>query len=225
MPLINNNTKLCDIVINEPSSITVLNRFNIILGLGDRTIQDICKEKGMNTDFFVTILNVYINENYFPEEIFKAFSLNNIAEYIQKTNSYYKQFQLPNIERHFNSLVTRSDNDNNNLELLRKFFFEVKNELIKRIDMDSLLLPKYLNHNLNKQELSEQLQLLKPENDSIEEKINDLVNMFVIHLKGNYDINLCHAVLVAIMSLQKDIKQNNRIRFRILLPLLESYNN
>ncbi len=225
MPLINNNTKLCDIVINEPSSITVLNRFNIILGLGDRTIQDICKEKGMNTDFFVTILNVYINENYFPEEIFKAFSLNNIAEYIQKNNSYYKQFQLPNIERHFNSLVTRSDNDNNNLELLRKFFFEVKNELIKRIDMDSLLLPKYLNHNLNKQELSEQLQLLKPENDSIEEKINDLVNMFVIHLKGNYDINLCHAVLVAIMSLQKDIKQNNRIRFRILLPLLESYNN
>lgn len=225
MPLINKNTKLCDIVINEPSSITVLNRFNIILGLGDRTIQDICKEKEMDTDFFVTILNVYINENYFPEEIFKAFSLNNIAEYIQKTNSYYKQFQLPNIERHFNSLVTRSDNDNNNLELLRKFFFEVKNELIKRIDKDSLILPKYLNHNLNKQELYEQLQSLKPDNDSIEEKINDLVNMFVIHLKGDYDINLCHAVLVAIMSLQKDIKQNNRIRFRILLPLLESYNN
>ena len=46
--------------------------------------------------------------------------------------------------------------------------------------------------------------------------------MFVIHLKGEYDVNLCHAVLVAIMTLQKDIKQNNRIRYRILLPILKS---
>ena len=30
------------------------------------------------------------------------------------------------------------------------------------------------------------------------------------------------AVLVAIMTLQKDIKQNNRIRYRILLPILKT---
>lgn len=64
--------------------------------------------------------------------------------------------------------------------------------------------------------------LLAEENDNIEEKLNDLINMFVIHLKGEYDVNLCHAVLVAIMTLQKDIKQNNRIRYRILLPILKS---
>lgn len=63
---------------------------------------------------------------------------------------------------------------------------------------------------------------LSENNDNIEDKLNDLINMFVIHLKGEYDVNLCHAVLIAIMSLQKDIKQNNRIRYRILLPILKS---
>jgi regulator of cell morphogenesis and NO signaling len=55
--------------------------------------------------------------------------------------------------------------------------------------------------------------------DSIEDKINDLINMFVIHLTGDYDLNLGHAVLFAIFSLKKDIKQNNRIRNRILRPI------
>ena len=56
------------------------------------------------------------------------------------------------------------------------------------------------------------------QSDAIEDKINDLINMFVIHLKGNYDHNLCQAVLISLVNFKKDITQNNRIRNRILLP-------
>ena len=49
--------------------------------------------------------------------------------------------------------------------------------------------------------------------------------MFVIHLRGEYDANLCHAVLFAIISLEKDIKQNNRIRNRILYPISVALKN
>ena len=55
--------------------------------------------------------------------------------------------------------------------------------------------------------------------DSIEDKLSDLKNMFVIHLRGDYDRNLCQAVLFAIISFEKDIRQNNRIRNHILYPL------
>ena len=44
MAIITKDSKLSDIVINEPSAITVLNRFNIFLGLGVKTIEDICRE-------------------------------------------------------------------------------------------------------------------------------------------------------------------------------------
>ena len=43
--------------------------------------------------------------------------------------------------------------------------------------------------------------------------------MFVVHLKGDYNSNLCQAVLTALLSIKKDITQNNRIRNRILRPL------
>lgn len=218
MAIITKGSKLCDIVIDEPSSITVLNRFNIFLGVGDKTIEDICLEKDMDVSFFSTILNTYINEDYFPEEALKSYSISKIIEYVNKTNQYYLRFQIPNIERHFSSLISRSENGNNNLELLQKFFEEVKNELTDRIEFDiAELFTHVKNYTTNELDFSK----LNEANDNIEEKLNDLINMFVIHLKGEYDINLCHAVLVAIMSLQKDIKQNNRIRYRILLPILK----
>ena len=59
------------------------------------------------------------------------------------------------------------------------------------------------------------------ENDSLEGKLDDLKSLFVIHLKGEYDLNLCHGVIFAIYSLEKDIKQHNRIRNRILRPIAD----
>jgi regulator of cell morphogenesis and NO signaling len=44
----------------------------------------------------------------------------------------------------------------------------------------------------------------------------------VKHLSGDYDDNLCYAVLFAISSLEKDIKQHNRIRYRILVPMVKT---
>lgn len=219
MAIITKESKLSDIVINDPSSITVLNRFNIFLGLGDKTIETICTEKGIDVNFFSTILNTYINEDYFPEEALKSYSVHEIVKYINKTNQYYLRFQIPNIERHFSSLIARSENGNNNLELLQNFFHEVKNEILARMEFDMTQLLAHIENNTTK-ELD--FSMLTEDNDNIEDKLNDLINMFVIHLKGEYDVNLCHAVLVAIMTLQKDIKQNNRIRYRILLPIIKS---
>ena len=48
----------------------------------------------------------------------------------------------------------------------------------------------------------------------------DLKSIMVKHLTGQFNDNLCYAVFFAICSLEKDIKQHNRIRYRILLPLV-----
>ena len=60
------------------------------------------------------------------------------------------------------------------------------------------------------------------EPDSLEEKLDDLKSLFVIHLRGEYDLNLCHGVIFALYSLEKDIKQHNRIRNRILRPIADA---
>ncbi len=223
MALVDTLTRLCDIALKDPSIITVYNRFGIKLGVGDKCIKNVCSDLELDSSFFATILNVYLNEEYFPERILSTFSAATIVGYLKKTNKYYVHYQLPNIERHFNLLMEKSDLKSSNLPLIKEFFDEAKNELIGRITEDeNHWFPEIINNEIEVGHISDidvEAGHFPQDNDSVEDKIDDLINMLIIHLRGNYDLNLCHAVVFAVFSLKKDIAKNNRIRNRILLPI------
>lgn len=224
MALVTPDTKLCEVIVDEPSVVPVINRFDIVLGVGDRTIKSICKEKGIDTSFFITILNAFIHESFFLENVTGAFNAGDVVDYLRKTNNSYLRNQLPNIERHFAALISRSDS-NNNLPLLFNFYREVKTEIERRIDSDNQWFDAIISAEQSNSEVSVAGNAVQAESDSIEDKLSDLINMFVIHLRGDYDRNLCHAVLFAVISLEKDIRQNNRIRNRVLRPLVDALNS
>ncbi|MEG1586673.1 MAG: hemerythrin domain-containing protein [Bacteroidales bacterium] len=225
MAFIHADMKLSDVIFHDTSLIPVINRFGIHLGLGDKTIQGICEEKKLDTDFFVAILNTFIHANYLPENKFRSFCANQIVDYLTKTNLSYERFLLPNIERHLNSFIERSDPENGNLQVLRKFFTLFKQELITRIEKDNKQVFPVLR-NLSKRFNSEELYLnvKEEESDVLEEKLRDMKSIMIKHLTGEYDENLCYAVLIAICNLEKDINQHNRIRNKILFPLAEALN-
>lgn len=224
MALVTPDTKLCEVIVDEPSVVPVINRFDIVLGVGDRTIKSICKEKGIDTSFFITILNAFIHESFFLENVTGAFNAGDVVDYLRKTNNSYLRNQLPNIERHFAALISRSDS-NNNLPLLFNFYIEVKTEIERRIDSDNQWFDAIISAEQSNSEVSVAGNAVQAGSDSIEDKLSDLINMFVIHLRGDYDRNLCHAVLFAVISLEKDIRQNNRIRNRVLRPLVDALNS
>ncbi len=224
MALVTPDTKLCEVIVDEPSVVPVINRFDIVLGVGDRTIKSICKEKGIDTSFFITILNAFIHESFFLENVTGAFNAGDVVDYLRKTNNSYLRNQLPNIERHFAALISRSDS-NNNLPLLFNFYREVKTEIERRIDSDNQWFDAIISAEQSNSEVSVAGNAIQAESDSIEDKLSDLINMFVIHQRGDYDRNLCHAVLFAVISLEKDICQNNRIRNRVLRPLVDALNS
>lgn len=224
MALVTPDTKLCEVIVDEPSVVPVINRFDIVLGVGDRTIKSICKEKGIDTSFFITILNAFIHESFFLENVTGAFNAGDVVDYLRKTNNSYLRNQLPNIERHFAALISRSDS-NNNLPLLFNFYREVKTEIERHIDSDNQWFDAIISAEQSNSEVSVAGNAIQAESDSIEDKLSDLINMFVIHLRGDYDRNLCHAVLFAVISLEKDIRQNNRIRNRVLRPLVDALNS
>lgn len=224
LPIISSNTKLSQIIIDDPTILSVLSRFGISLGVGDMTIEQICQQKKMNVVFFTTILNTFRDPDFFPEKILYSFEAHLIVDYLKKTNQTYLQFQLPNIERHLHLLISKSDAQNSNLLIIMKFFREVKAQLMKRIDDDkNRWFPEILAlEKSDENKVESTVMAFDESNDSIEDKINDLISMFVVHLTGDYDINLGQAVLLALDSLKKDIAQNNRIRKRILLPLYQA---
>lgn len=215
MALLSPSTSLSEALKREPALIPVINRLGVFLGTGDKSIDSVCHSHGLDTHFFLTILNTFANEEYFPESHLKALDPAMITEYLRLTEESYLEFQIPNIERHFSSLLQRSG-DGNNLKLMKSFFDEVKQDLTALLSFDlhrwfvDIASPTVVH------------DLTVPDGKGVEEKISDLRNMMIMHLSGSYDTNLCYAVINAIITFEKDFRQNNRIRNRILYPIYVS---
>lgn len=226
-------TKLSDIALQNYQVIPLLDKFGISLGLGDATVGSVCKSKGIDTDFFLTLLHTYLQDDYLPEVEFPPVAVTTLIRYLDKANGYCSNILLPNIERHFKALQLRSeDGQPNNLEFLWKFFLELRNELLARIDFDRTIWFPSLHRMAESKGLDSDVNIISnvpADERGVEDKVDDLISFFVIHLRGDYDHNLCMAVVTALSSLEKEIRCTNRIRERILRPLsynlVESYNH
>ena len=228
MPLVYANMKMSEAIESHLALVPVINRFGIRLGVGDDTIKTVCETHNVDPDFFLTIVNTFINKDYFPEKELQHFHLSHIIDYLKKTNHYYLQNQLPNIERHLHYFLRASDPTNTSLRLLGDMFSEFKDHLRRRIEADER---EWFPHLLDSATEPKKSRLPRPkpttENDdeAIQATLDDMRHIMLKHLSGRYDENLCYAVLFAIDTLGRDIRQHNRIRHRILLPMIDDESN
>jgi regulator of cell morphogenesis and NO signaling len=223
--------QMSEAVEEHPSLIPIINRFGIRLGLGDKSVSEICGEHNLDAGFLLAVINTFLNEEYFPERKLQSFHTSQIVDYLVKTNQYYLRFQLPNIERHLASFISMSAPGNQTLTLIGDFFVSFKDKLVARIEHDNrewfpycLAVSEKLRIQPHDATPPQPLVLRSesPAEDSIEELLADLKRIIVKHLSGDYNINLCYAVVSAICSLEKDVRQHNRIRFRILSPMVKA---
>lgn len=217
MALYNKESKLSEAILAHPQLIPVVNRLGVNLGFGEHTIGSICSRVQIDVDFFLSVINTFLDPDYFPVNARDTFTLEKTAEYLANTSGYYVRIQIPNIRRHFESLMARSGRQNN-LHQLFIFFEETAVQLESLASRDEEVLYPLLRSGKAVRETS----LSVGSHEEVEEKLHDLLHLFVAHIKGDYDHNLATAVVTAIFSLEKDYRQNNRIRRRILLPLAET---
>lgn len=216
MALFNKSSRLSEAILENPQLIPVVNRLGVALGVGEQSIGSVCAHAHIDPDFFLSIVNTFLDKDYFPADPQDTFTLSKTVDYLRKTAAYYLSAQLPNIERHFSSLLARSGSDNN-LGLLRGFFDDMKAQMTECLHYDSqVLFPA-----LERGEVPPDMDRSVSGHREVEEKLHDLLCFFVVHLRGEYDRNLCMAVVSAVFSLDNDYRQNNRIRSRILFPFMQ----
>jgi Response regulator containing a CheY-like receiver domain and an HTH DNA-binding domain len=188
---------LAEVIEENHQLIPVINRFGIKLGLGDRSIGDTCKSLNIDADFFLVILNTYLNEDYFPEKKLQKFDLEQVVKYLKQTDAYLLHAQLYNLEKHLNAFLSMSDPNNSQLKLIGRLFIEFKEELIANIEKGMV------------------------KGDTPLALLTDLKSIIIKHISGSFNENMCYAVIFTIDSFQKELEKHNRIREKILKPMLE----
>ena len=202
MSYITKETVLAQVLAQHHILIPIVNRFGIRLGVGDKTIENICDEVDLNIDFILTIMNVYLDENYVPENSLTQLDLEPIANYFNETIQNYIQALVPNIEKHLHAFIALSDPNNKELRVLQKVFFQFKEELTQHLEKG-----------------------LKHTGAYPHELLRDIKSILIKHVSGNFNQNLCYAVIFSVGSLESDLIIHNRLRNSILKPKLDRLNS
>ncbi len=230
--IIDKNMKMADVIHIDHTLLPVINRFNIQLGFGDKTIDEVCKGNQVNTDFFVEILNAFHDLDYFPKEQLQSFSTSTILNYLIKTHEYYIKVKLPEIEALINELINSCDIRKEDILLLKNFFSKYQEELISHISKEDEKVYPYiqeLESSLNKGFVTDKFKKVMQaysiadfatEHDNVEEKLNDLKNIIIKYLPPPKDSNLRNLVLFKLFELEKDLADHSRIEDKILIPMV-----
>lgn len=225
------NQKMVDVIHADFHLLKITDRFGIKLGFGDKTVLSVCSEYGINPDFFVEMLNVFHDKNYFPRENLKSFSANTIIDYLETTHRYYLKDKLPDIESLIEILVDKCSAENKgHYKLILKFFHDYRGEMKDHIRREDEVVFPYaievenaynsgnVSDTLLKRMKEYSIEDYYKEHEDIEEKLFDLKNIIMKYLPEPENSRLCYDVLNELFMLEKDMNDHSRMEDTVMVP-------
>jgi regulator of cell morphogenesis and NO signaling len=227
-------TRLADIIHTNYLLLPVLNRFDIQLGFGDKTVEELCSEQSINTDFFLVIINSFHDHQYFPLDQLTSFPTTLILEYIRKSHAYYLNFKVPQIEHMINTLCHEAISEQKKqMRLIEKFFTEYKAELIDHIQeeenevypyvlkIDQAFRERHIVPEIVKLVRENSISRYAEKHNNVEDKLFDLKNLLIKYLPpvGNYVLS--NTLLTELFRLESDLNDHARIEDKVLFPKIQ----
>ena len=225
--------KMADVIHLNYQLLPVITRFNIQLGFGDKTVEEVCKIYDVNIDFFIEITNSFIDEDYIPHKELGSFPVGLMVDYLKKTHQYYLEEKMPELEKMIHHMSEISNQDANKTALLKNFFLEYKTELENHILREEKKIHPYIFYIENaflsdppppdlKKRISEySINDFAQEHDNVEEKLFDLKNIIIKYLPPCNDKALCNRILMELYRLEKDLNTHASLEDKVLIPKVE----
>jgi regulator of cell morphogenesis and NO signaling len=215
---------------DHPQLLPLFPRFNLKLGFGEKSVEEVCEDHSVNTDFFLEIAKAYLEELYVPGEGLFLFSLETVVSYITSTHTYYTDIALPGVEEKIRRLMDQSLLSKKEIGLVTGFFNDYKKDFLAHISQEEQhILPYVLE--LERQSTLEQpdpefiqklrsysIREFEKEHDRLETSLEHLSTLIIKYLPPFDDQQLCHQVLNDLSALVKDLVDHAEMEDKVLVP-------
>lgn len=210
--------KMSDIICDNYSLLQVMSRFDLPLGFGDCSVEEVCKSGGVDCGTFLAVAN-FINKGHSrasvaPEEI----SIRPLMNYLKNAHHYFLDFQLPNIRRKLLEAIDCSM-DNEVTFLILKFFDVYVQEVRNHMDYEDRTVFTYVENLLNgEKDEAYDIGLFVSHHDHIDDKLKELKNSIIKYYPDSKKAYLMNAVLFDIFICEKDLASHNQVEDHLFVP-------
>lgn len=222
MQIFTEKDKLITVIRSNYHLLPVINRFGIRLGVKDKTVGDICREKQINPLFFLAVVNTFHNVDYFPKTDLLTVSPLQIVAYLRKTHQYYLEYEVLKIERLLEKLLSGCPTQCTDLKMIDSFYRKYKKELFLHImEEEEKVFPYIISLTQSRKRIpGYSISSYEKEHSDVDSKLNDLTSLVIKYLEPAYNDNDCNEFLIALSKFERDLADHARIEDNVLVPLV-----
>ncbi len=209
--------KMADMIASNYDLILMLPRFGIPLGFGERSVKEVCRENGVDENFFLTVCNIYSFDDFRPDdEEMARIDSRMVVEHLQASHRYYIEDRLPHLQHHLDHIADSAGEQS--AVVLKKYFADYCKEVrehVRREEKNLSLMLDNLSKESSKRAASESYV---KSHDNIKDKLNDLTQIILKYIPGERLNEEMMELVFDIMQLSRDLEKHAEIEEMLLLP-------
>ena len=215
----NGSDKMCDLICKNYQMLFVINRFNISLGFGDKSIDEVCCNNNIDVNTFLTIVNLLIDDEKPVFDVNKKLSIDSIISYLRNSHKFFVDFKFPSIRRKLIESMDYSQNNDVSIVIIR-FYDEYISEVKKHMEYEeSKVFPyiKSINGDVHNENYN--ISIFQHQHSNVDNKLSELKDIIIKYYPTSSSDEL-NSVLFDIFTCAEDLASHNNIEDNILVPIV-----
>ena len=205
--------------------LSLLSRLGMTYSFGEHTIEDVCRDLGLDAATFCLICNVYSDLGFKPSAMdIAAAKLEDVIFYLQASHKYYVDSALSVFGPRLEELLQPCDQKRRNA--VWRFFSDYEKELRAHFNFEEEQVFPYIQRLLEGHAPGNFSIVDFEENHSnVDEKLGDLRNIIMKSLPDICDGGKRIDLLDFIFHLQRDLARHTYVEEDVLIPLVRRLEN
>lgn len=210
--------KMSDLIDADYRLLLLLNRLNISLGFGEKSVDAVCVESGFDTDCFLFLANYQSNKCVTNiEEAFAALPLTPFLRYLRSSHSYFLDKRLPNIRRKLEMVFASSEKGLSDMVL--KFFDNYTHEVLDHMKYEDEVVFPYIHSLMDAvADKKYSINIFEERHNDIEGKMNDLKQILLKYVPGTTDQMLMVNILMELYTSEEELEAHTFIEDSLVIP-------
>lgn len=213
---------MCDLIGAEYQALQIISRFGLPLGVGDKTIQEVCEEHNVHTLTFLAVVNYQLDSSK-DNLSFDNMSLQTIVDYLRNAHSYFFDFSLPMIRKKLIEAMNYTGADSKIPMLIIRFFDEYVNEISVHMQHENDQMFPYVEALLNGEHSEITIEMFAHQHRAIDDqhianKLTELKSLIIKYYPEKEQNNLLNSALYDILAIEQELAIHCAIEDNILLP-------
>lgn len=209
------DTKMVDLLRNNLNLLFVLNQFSIPLGFGEKTIREVCLKHQVDSQSFLTLLQLHGNPDNPDMQRLGNLKPKIILSYLRKSHNYFVGYRLPAIREQFASALP----EGGTRETILSYFDEYESEVREHMDYENTVFYPYVQNLIDHADkLPYSVREYEARHNNIEEKLDELINLIIKYLPTEGNALMLTDVLEDLRQCNNDLNLHTFLEDEVLVP-------